>query len=77
MENISPKLVVKKIQTVIEFLNCAHLPVPGLSFGEWLNLIIKPSLIDLNLSEKQAEIILKLIINNKDLIIMQQNLPEC
>ena len=67
----------QKIQIVLDFFECVHLQLPNLNFEQWLDVNIKQNLIECGLTNNQAKIILKLIINSKEEIIMQQNLPEC
>ena len=49
----------ERIKTVLNLLECYHLPTPGMEFDKWLNKNIKPSLEAEGLSIKQAEIIIK------------------
>ena len=66
----------EKLQIVINYLQCEPLPIPGLDFDEWLQNVVKHNLVGCGLSNLQAKIVCKIIINSKEEILLQLNLPE-
>ncbi len=66
----------EKIQIVLDYFECHPFPSPGADFNDWLNKTVKKNLIECGLTNQQAKIVLALIINSKDEILTQLNLPE-
>jgi hypothetical protein len=67
----------EKIEIAIELFKCEPLPIAGLDFDEWADMVVRSNLELAGFTDKQADIIIRLIFNSRDEILAQSEMPEC